>query len=88
MSGTPQEFTLTGTEELSIYPNPVINTLSIETPLNLQSAAVFNYAGKQVKEINLNGTKQANVQELAPGIYIIKITTADGNVITKKIMTK
>ncbi|QDO93519.1 T9SS type A sorting domain-containing protein [Formosa sediminum] len=61
-------------EELSIYPNPVMNgKLYIVTKENLtKDIEIFNVLGKLIFQTTLFG-KEVNISKLNPGIYIIKI---------------
>ncbi len=64
---------------LSIYPNPVKNTLHI-ADLNdntIQNITIFDQMGRQVIRQNTN-TNTLNVSTLPSGIYIIQVTLDKG----------
>ena len=57
---------------VSIYPNPVENSLLIsgnDTPI---SVSIYNVLGKEV--LSVKNTNNINVQALPSGVYVIKIT--------------
>lgn len=67
--------TETGVEELDItsvyiYPNPVVNTLSIQGVDENTALEVYNLTGKSV--LNAKGTK-LDVTSLTQGTYILRI---------------
>ena len=71
---------------LTIYPNPVQDVLTIETNQDLSEkiATVFDINGKRI----LNGRIQnnsINVETLQSGIYVLRIES-NGQLITRKII--
>ncbi|WP_283636044.1 T9SS type A sorting domain-containing protein [Aquaticitalea lipolytica] len=62
-------------EELEIYPNPVIGSLTIKLPRQANGSwIIYNKIGQQVLKGNLNGVEtKINTNSLANGIYIIQI---------------
>jgi choice-of-anchor B domain-containing protein len=65
------------TSNFSVYPNPAINTLSIEnqfTNAHQYEYLVFDIAGKQVLSGYItNNIENVNVMDLKPGFYTIKV---------------
>jgi hypothetical protein len=62
-------------EGLNLYPNPVTNGkvyITSKNDLNKQ-IIIFDVLGKKVLQTTIS-TKELNVSNLAPGVYIIKIT--------------
>ena len=79
-----QEPTIDG---LSLYPNPS-NTgkVYITSRLNLdKKVEVFDVLGKKVIDVNLY-TKELNISNLNPGVYIIKIKEGDASATRKLIV--
>lgn len=70
-------------ENLTIYPNPASSTLRLLSNHPFDKYAIFNIIGNIVKYGGY--TNEINVSDLKPGIYIMKITTADGNITSRKI---
>jgi photosystem II stability/assembly factor-like uncharacterized protein len=83
-------------EQLSIYPNPVRNTLFIQMKNN-QSATlsikITDLVGLEVAEKTIvpaagNKTAPVDVSFLRDGIYLLRITDDNNNSFTKKIIIK
>ena len=66
-------------EGLQLFPNPVRDLLTISTNSNtvIQEVSVFDYTGRKVRNINWKG-KTARLNQLAPGVYILKVQTNMG----------
>ncbi len=75
-------------EEVSIYPNPVINgKIYITSKFNSKKGIeIFDVLGKKIHASILIG-KELNISNLTPGIYIIKITERNLT-ITRKLVVK
>ena len=68
------------TKNISIFPNPVKNTLNIQGQMEL--VEIFDVFGKLV----LNSTNNTiNTSNLAEGVYVVKINTHNNIIITKRI---
>ena len=75
----------TGSVTLTVYPNPASEVINIQgfDPIEVQ---VFNALGQLVKTI-----KNANeiiVSDWAEGVYVLRLTAADGRVFQEKITVK
>ena len=55
-----------------IYPNPVFNTLNIESELSFNKVEIYSILGRIVKEVNTN-LKSIYLGDLSNGIYMIQI---------------
>ncbi|QHJ07297.1 T9SS type A sorting domain-containing protein [Hymenobacter busanensis] len=68
---------------LSIYPNPVANELSVAVAAEARNASyeVLNALGQRVQGGSLAATEgKVNVASLTGGVYMLRLTTADGSV--------
>ena len=75
--------------DVSIYPNPFSNHITIQLPGFVGNAKVslINVSGKVIKQQNINEIGQMNdLDELAKGLYFIKIISEDGQSITHKLI--
>ncbi|ACU08317.1 Pectate lyase/Amb allergen [Flavobacteriaceae bacterium 3519-10] len=72
--------------ELSVYPNPVTETVFIRTDENVRNVSIFSANGSLVKSADGN-VKSIDVRGLTTGMYIVKIVTQSGTV-TRKIIKK
>ena len=68
------------TSFIKVYPNPTSDFITIENNNTEQilSIELLDYAGKLIKSFNPNSTS-INLNGLAPGIYLLQITTEKGN---------
>ncbi|HLV14519.1 MAG TPA: peptidoglycan DD-metalloendopeptidase family protein [Xanthomarina sp.] len=64
----------------AIYPNPTTDNVSIRTTTNLESASLYDLSGKLIKFIRFNEASSYNVDlfNISKGMYFLKITSADG----------
>ena len=71
----PKIQTNTSIEGLNLYPNPVTNgKVYITSKEDLEKdIVIFNVLGKIVLHTTIS-TKELNLSNLSPGVYIIKIT--------------
>ena len=73
------------TSNITIYPNPVVSTLNIDTE-NINTISIYNTLGQLVTEINVNSNNtQINVNNWSKGVYFIKLSNNE-NTITKTIV--
>jgi hypothetical protein len=62
-------------ETFKYYPNPVVNTLTIEAKNTISSVSIYNIVGQQVQFENPNNLKTTvNMDELKDGVYFVTIT--------------
>ncbi|MEC9209563.1 MAG: Omp28-related outer membrane protein [Bacteroidota bacterium] len=71
-------------KNISVYPNPVKNLLTIEGAYT--SIDVFDMFGKLV--LSSEYTKNINISSLSDGIYVINISKRDETIIKKITITK
>ena len=72
---------------LSVFPNPTVDKLNLETTLDVNSIEVFNYLGQSV--LKKNYTKSAiDVSSLEKGVYFMSIKTTSGEIFSEKFIKK
>ena len=75
---------------IEIFPNPVFSQLTFSGNINsLISIEVFDLKGRKIRTYagsNLKGTGVLDVSDLLKGIYIVKIRSNNGSVVSKKII--
>ena len=59
-----------------MYPNPAKSTVTINT--TVENIVVYSVAGQKLMETSNNNF---DVSSLANGIYLVKITTAEGTAV-------
>jgi hypothetical protein len=86
--------TLYGPLNINAYPNPVDRILNVKIPVIAQKSVdveLMNLSGQimlQNTYINDNGTIELNLEKLIPGLYILKLSTGDGNKSILKIIKR
>jgi hypothetical protein len=72
----------------SIYPNPATTTINIASQQNIQQIKLINQLGQTLQQLNNLNTKHQtiNIEQFAKGIYIVQITTLNGEIKTQKIV--
>jgi photosystem II stability/assembly factor-like uncharacterized protein len=71
-------------DDYKIYPNPVLNQLTINSELAISKISIMDFTGKLITTIN-HQTKLVDVSNLPYGIYFIKIMNKEVS-ITKKFV--
>ena len=69
---------------ITIYPNPVIDLININTSLTILEVEIYDVLGKRLNYIKVNNRK-IDVSGVNSGFYILKIKTEIG-IILKKIL--
>ncbi|EAS20688.1 hypothetical protein BBFL7_01578 [Flavobacteria bacterium BBFL7] len=75
--------------EIVVYPNPAINSLTISSSFdNMSSIVFFDLKGRQMlSEININSTAfTIDISSLSSGVYIIKTIDEKGVQYTQKVI--
>jgi hypothetical protein len=72
--------------QVNVYPNPASSTLHIEGMSDGTSIALYDITGRKVMQTSF--ADEIPVSQLSNGLYLLNITTADGTVISKKIMVR
>lgn len=63
------------TFDIRAYPNPVLNTLNIETELSINDIVIYNELGQFVLETK---SKTIDTSGLSSGLYFVKVQTDEG----------
>ncbi|MBB6460439.1 T9SS type A sorting domain-containing protein [Flammeovirga kamogawensis] len=72
---------------LYIFPNPIIDVLTIRSQSDLQKVEIYTIGGHKKYSINtLSTVVKINIQHWEKGIYILKITTKEGKILTQKVI--
>lgn len=76
----------TGTIGLSLYPNPVINSLSVAADQTIERIEVFSLSGMLVKRVE-GDVQTVNLSDLNSGTYLIRVS-AGQEVLNQLIIKK
>ena len=76
----------TGLSGISLYPNPVTNTLnvSVSDDVEIVQTYIFDLTGRKVYQGRFEKTIAVN--DLTNGLYLLSLTTANGQVINQKFI--
>lgn len=72
-------------QAVQIYPNPVVDVLNVKG-FNLKTVQIFDISGKKV-DVKIDGNV-INTSKLQTGAYVIQMTDANGNVVTRRFNKK
>ena len=74
-------------DAFKVYPNPASEELHIEASNSLYSIELLNSIGQLVfTKDNYRGRQNIDLRAYTAGIYILRLTTANGNRFDKKII--
>ena len=79
-------------QDITIYPNPASDTITIENPefVGLNNVTIYDVAGRLVKQNNVSGVNNAvvmNISQLRSALYMVVITTEYGQLV-KQLLKK
>jgi hypothetical protein len=74
--------------QVSIYPNPVLEVMYIDSKVDMQEILITNILGQEVLRMELgnSSTYQLNTAELDPGLYILRVSGEQGYTGTAKFI--
>ena len=73
---------------VSVFPNPTSGQVNIVSQIPMQRCLLMNSLGQVVVDKAMNDVEsRLNLNGYAPGIYLLKVSTAEGEVM-QKIMVK
>ncbi|WP_158839537.1 T9SS type A sorting domain-containing protein [Polaribacter sp. L3A8] len=74
-------------DAFSIYPSAVSSVFTVKTTKTISDISIFSVLGKNVTNNLVKLENETyNISSLSSGMYIVKITSENGNFITKKII--
>lgn len=76
-----EEVEVAGTK-VSIYPNPVLTELNIQTEVSIRNTYIYNVTG-QCQMTTEGNQKTINVSSLPTGMYILQLQTTNGTQATQ-----
>jgi predicted esterase len=71
-------------QSISVYPNPVKNTLYVQSSSEVEQITIYDISGRLLKQ-STNPSQEINVSDLANGVYIVKVKTGKGESMQKII---
>ena len=76
----------TGSEAITLYPNPVQNTLHLEGNIDGGQVSIYDLTGRKVYQGEYH--TEIPVDQLNDGMYFLNITTREGQVINQKFIIR
>jgi hypothetical protein len=76
--------------QVSVSPNPAVNTVTISnrSNINLSTVQIYNIEGKLLQTVSVDGSSTTlDISSLASGIYMVKISSEQG-IATKKLIKR
>ncbi|MEP6277844.1 MAG: T9SS type A sorting domain-containing protein, partial [Nonlabens ulvanivorans] len=70
----------------SIYPNPAVNEIQINSDLEFSSVSIYNVNGQQVLTQILNSDQRLNISTLSNGVYFLKLENNGLEIETLKLV--
>jgi hypothetical protein len=75
------------TDETILFPNPTNGLVTINSVYEFKKMEIYNITGALLLSETMNTkSHQLQLQNFAEGIYLVKISYADGRSLTKKVM--
>jgi hypothetical protein len=80
------EETLTNTKNVSVYPNPFTNQITVSSETELQKIELFHANGQVINNASVSGKEfTLETSQLMNGIYLLQVTNLEGMEIIKII---
>jgi hypothetical protein len=73
---------------LSVYPNPFGNQITISNPSVVSRVVVANLLGQVVMDVRTNGVATVETAKLSAGIYLVTFEAANGESVVRKMVKK
>lgn len=77
---------LTALKGLNVYPNPVVEELTVSVPETAFSYVLFDASGKQLLSGNAWGDRQLDLSAQTAGVYFLRIAHDSGETATVKVV--
>ena len=79
----------TKSQNVNVYPNPNNKIFSVQTSTKIKTIEVLDVLGSQITRFEPNtNLVEINISENPSGVYFLKVSLENGNIVTKKIICK
>ena len=84
--GTPLSVSDLSDSSVSVYPNPVQNTLNVSAAVTVDAVSIFDLTGRQVLRATPNAAAfTLDVADLNKGMYLVSLKSGDKEMTTKLV---
>ncbi|WP_028121539.1 T9SS-dependent choice-of-anchor J family protein [Epilithonimonas tenax] len=66
-------------KSVSIYPNPTTEILNVNVNSKINSADIYDFSGKLVRNVTVSADNKVNVKDLKNGTYVLRVNTEAGS---------
>ena len=78
-----------GAKEISLYPNPVENTLYLNNLSDVKNVSIHSITGKMIQRMSVTRPDiQVDTKSLTPGMYFIRIEQSNGETSVSKFLKR
>lgn len=65
---------------LNLYPNPVVNLITIDSAISLDTISLISVTGQLLKTISVSGTSvQVSMEGMSSGVYFMRVNSGSQN---------
>ncbi len=83
------EITFKTKPNISIYPNPATNFISVDNAEEVKSISIFNLVGRKLKSFeNIQKDEHYDVSSLSNGMYLVQVVDHSNKIITTQRISK
>ena len=94
LASTPVSVVVTGlaaeanSAALTLSPNPADGSVALRSDRPIRAVAVRDLAGRLVREVRAGGAQSVivSVEAVPAGSYLVAVTLADGQVLTRRLL--
>jgi len=74
--------------DLTLFPNPAVNSINIKSALPIIYIEVSDISGKVIMRKDMSGTTDLDISGYSNGIFILKATNTNGEILVQKLVKK
>ncbi len=83
-----EEESISSTEKILAYPNPVIDVLNLQLSVSVNEIAIFSIEGKELyRQNSTSDNVEIDMSDYNPGIYLVK-AIGQNETLTQKVLKK
>ena len=87
VTGTLGTTSFDGATKTIVFPNPTQGIINIESNKEIEKSTVYDILGKEILSFG-HSISELNISSLNSGVYVLKILTAEGSILSHRIVKK